>query len=147
MGCHAARWQQWLTNSVCAAPAAGLVLSQAHSQCHIYAAGSHQSAATDGRESDATTGVGNGSTTMHDPLLARLRTFGAYTMDDSGNLSDFQPNQLTTDAADRIERLTVAGNLLANAVQAMPHPTTNLAWLAWRGAIDAALAVWREAAD
>lgn len=141
----------------CAAPAAGLVRCKAHSQCHTCAAGFHQPAATDGHASDATTGVVNGErmTTVHDitkptverdALLHMLRTIGAYTMDSDGNLSDFQPNQLMVDAANTIERLHHAGTQLAAAVECMPHPTSNLAWLAWRGAIDAALAVWREAA-
>lgn len=38
-------------------------------------------------------------------LLERLRTFGAYIMDQYGNESEFTPNPLTTAAADEIERL------------------------------------------
>lgn len=38
-------------------------------------------------------------------LLDRLRTFGAYVMDDDGNLTGFQANALTSAAADEIQRL------------------------------------------
>lgn len=52
-----------------------------------------------------------------DELLHRLRTFGAYTMDDDGNLSEFHPNPLTSDAADEIERLRAAGDALHAAIR------------------------------
>lgn len=35
-------------------------------------------------------------------LIDRLRTFGAYSMDDHGNLSEFHANQLTAAAADAV---------------------------------------------
>lgn len=41
-------------------------------------------------------------------LIERLRTFGAYAMDEDGNMSEFHPNALTTAAADEIERLRSA---------------------------------------
>lgn len=38
-------------------------------------------------------------------ILERLRSFGAYIMDDHGNITDFSPNPLTWQAADEIEML------------------------------------------
>lgn len=45
------------------------------------------------------------SATDIDTLLARLDSFGAYTMNDDGELSAFQPNQLTSMAAATIRSL------------------------------------------
>ena len=38
-------------------------------------------------------------------ILERLRTFGAYIMDEHGNIGEFSPNPLTSQAADEIEML------------------------------------------
>ena len=51
-------------------------------------------------------------------LIDRLRMFGAYIMDDDGNVGEFSPNALTSEAADEIERLRAAGDALATAVRA-----------------------------
>lgn len=57
---------------------------------------------------------------MADGLLHRLRTFGAFTMFDDGTTTPFQPNPLTTAAADEIERLTTALHLAAGLLSALP---------------------------
>lgn len=57
---------------------------------------------------------------MADGLLHRLRTFGAYIMFDDGTTTPFQPNPLTTAAADEIERLTAALHLAAGLLSTLP---------------------------
>jgi hypothetical protein len=54
-------------------------------------------------------------------LLERLRTFGAYTMYDDGSISDYEPNQLTTQAHQTISELWSIASQLANYVTHQSH--------------------------
>lgn len=67
-------------------------------------------------------------------LIERLRTFGAYVMDDDGNMTDFQPNQLTTDAADMIEWLRAAGDALVSVLRSGSDTGCDAAIDAWEEA-------------
>jgi hypothetical protein len=57
-------------------------------------------------------------------LLERLRSFGAYIMDDQGNHSEFSPNPHTTAAADAIEMLREERDHWMNKALQLDNETT-----------------------